>query len=209
MYRHHPQTKIAGDFVRGGGLGRVDLLRGVFTFRMGSRDNVRLRPEWGGGSLWDVGVYPLSLAQYLLGGPPEWVFGDQWLGPSGVDEAFSGTLHYPGGAMAQISSGFTVPYYNHCDALGEKGRLVFTRPFTALERADRRLTFIDAEDHPHELPVPDVELYAGEIEDMHDAILDGRPNYVTLAETRDHVRTVLALYESARRGERVYVEEVS
>ena len=44
---------------------------------------------------------------------------------------------------------------------------------------------------------------------MHDAILNGRPTYVTLAETRDHVRTVLALYESARREERVYVEEVS
>ncbi len=209
MYRHHPQTKLAGEFVRAGRLGRVHLLRGVFTFRMGSRDNVRLRPEWGGGSLWDVGVYPLSLAQFLMGGPPEWVFGDQWLGPSGVDEAFTGTLHYANGAMAQISSGFAVPYYNHFDALGDNGRLLFTRPFTGLESDDRRLTYYDSDHAAHELPVPEMELYAGEVEDMHDAILNGRPTYVTLAETRDHVRTVLALYESARREERVYVEEVS
>ncbi|CUS05794.1 Oxidoreductase domain protein [Candidatus Promineifilum breve] len=209
MYRHHPQTKIAGEFVRAGRLGRVQLLRGVFTFRMGSRDNVRLRPEWGGGSLWDVGIYPLSLAQFLLGGPPEWVFGDQWRGPSGVDEAFSGALHYAGGAMAQISSGFGVPYFNHFEALGDEGRLVFTRPFNSLERDDRRLTFIDAAEAAHELPVPEMELYAGEVADMHDAILDGRPSYISLSETRDHVRTVLALYESARRGERVYLEEIS
>jgi len=36
---------------------------------------------------------------------------------------------------------------------------------------------------------------------MHAAILDGTPNYLTLAETRDHVRTALALYESARTGQ--------
>ena len=42
-----------------------------------------------------------------------------------------------------------------------------------------------------------------------DAILDGRPPYLGLDETRNHVRTVLALYESARRGERVYVEEIN
>jgi len=53
-----------------------------------------------------------------------------------------------------------------------------------------------------------VELYAGEVEDMHDAILAGRPPYIGLDETRDHVRTALALYESARRGERVYLEEI-
>ena len=35
---------------------------------------------------------------------------------------------------------------------------------------------------------------------MHTAILDGAPNEVTLGETRDHVRTVVALYEAARTG---------
>ena len=47
------------------------------------------------------------------------------------------------------------------------------------------------------------------IRDRHDAILDGRPPYLALDETRNHVRTVLALYGSARRGERVFVEEIS
>ncbi len=208
MYRHHPQTKIAGAWVRDGNLGDITLLRGVFNFSMANPTNVRLVPEWGGGSLWDVGVYPLSMAQYLMGGPPLWVHGDQWIGPSGVDEAFAGSLHYAGGAMAQIGSAFRTPWHTHFEALGTKGRLVMTRPFTNLDSDQRRLTFVDAHDQPHELPVPDVELYAGEVEDMHDAILTGRPPYIGLDETRDHVRTALALYESARRGERVYLEEI-
>jgi predicted dehydrogenase len=209
MYRHHPQTKIAGEWVRGGRLGDVGALRGVFTFTMSNRDNIRLVPEWGGGSLWDVGIYPLSYAQYLMGGPPVWVFGDQWIGPSGVDETFTGQLHYANGAVAQISSAFRTPWYAHFDVLGTRGRLVMTRPFTGLEGDTRRLTFVDAGDVAHEIPVPEQELYSGEVEDMHAAILDGQPSYISLDETRNHVRTVLALYESARRGERVYVEEIS
>ena len=209
MYRHHPQTKIVGEWIRDGRLGDVGAMRGVFTFSMDNRDNIRLVPEWGGGSLWDVGIYPLSFAQYLMGGPPEWVFGGQWIGPSGVDETFSGQLHYASGAVAQISSAFRTPWYAHFDVLGTRGRLVMTRPFTGMEDDARRLTFVDADNVAHEIPVPEQELYTGEVEDMHAAIFDGQPSYIRLDETRDHVRTVLALYESARRGERVYVAEVS
>ncbi len=209
MYRHHPQTKAAGEWVRAGRLGRVSLFRGTFSFTLSDPRNVRLIPEWGGGSLWDIGVYPLSFAQYVMGGPPEWVFGDQRRGGAGVDVAFSGALHYADGGMAQISSAFDVPWYTHVDVLGERGRLELNRPFTGLVAGERRLTFVDAHDNAQEIPVEEQELYSGEVEDMHDAILDGRPPYLGLDETRNHVRTVLALYESARRGERVYVEEIN
>ena len=97
----------------------------------------------------------------------------------------------------------------HVDVLGERGRLELNRPFTGLVAGERRLTFVDAHDNAQEIPVEEQELYSGEVEDMHDAILDGRPPYLGLDETRNHVRTVLALYESARRGERVFVEEIS
>ncbi len=38
---------------------------------------------------------------------------------------------------------------------------------------------------------------------MHAAILDKTPSYLTLQETRNHIRTALALYESARSGKMV------
>jgi predicted dehydrogenase len=211
MYRHHPQTKAVGEWVRDGRLGEITAVRGVFNFKMADRDNIRLRPEWGGGSLWDVGIYPLSFAQYVMGGPPEWVFGDPWIGPSGVDESFAGLLHYPGGATAQINSAFRAPFYNHLDILGTEGRLVLNRPFNGMEDAGRQLTFYDEAGEAQEVPVEagSQELYAGEVEDMHAAILDGQPNYLSLDETRNHVLTALALYESARRGARVYLEEIT
>ena len=37
MYRHHPQTKIAGEFVRAGNLGEITVVRGAFNFKMAGR----------------------------------------------------------------------------------------------------------------------------------------------------------------------------
>jgi predicted dehydrogenase len=209
MYRHHPQTKLVGQWVRDGRLGEISVVRGVFNFKMpAGKPNIRLTPEWGGGSLWDVGIYPVSYAQYLMGGPPEWVFGNRWIGPTGVDETFAGALRFKSGAIAQISSSFRTPFYNHLDILGTEGRLVLNRPFNGMDLPGRSLAFFDAEGNGQEIPVAEMELYAGEVEDMHDAILEGRPTCISLEETRNHVRTALALYESARRGERVYLSEI-
>jgi len=206
MYRHHPQTKIAGEFIRSGRLGEITVMRGVFNFSMNPegrnsiKPNVRLVPEWGGGSLWDVGVYPLSYAQYVMGEAPEWVFGSQWISEFGIDETFCGQMGYAGGRLAQISCAFRSPFHTHVEIIGTEGRLESTRPFTGVDSAVRRLTFFDAAGNAEEIPVPEEYLYLGEVEDLQAAILDGTPSYLSLTETRNHIKTVLALYESARSG---------
>ncbi|GJM41951.1 MAG: oxidoreductase [Ardenticatenaceae bacterium] len=198
MYRHHPQTKIVGEMVQNGRLGRITLVRSVFNFAFGSRENIRLVPEMGGGCLWDVGVYPLSLAQYIMGGPPQQVVGNQWIGESGVDEVFSGQMLYENGRTAQISASFCTPLHTIGEIIGTEGRLTMNRPFTGHNDGDRQLLFYPKNGEAEEISVPEKELYLGEVEDMHAAILDGRSPYLTLEETRNHVKTILALYQSAQ-----------
>lgn len=215
MYRHHPQTRIAGQWVRSGKLGQVTLVRGAFDFHLAEEDrgpstfNVNLPIQQGGGCLWDVGVYPLSFAQYILGGPPDWVLGSQSLGNTGVDEVFAGQMVYgtrnspasaaPGPVVAQISSSFRTPLHTFMEIVGTEGRLYLDKPFIGLAE-NRHMTFFDRDGGSEEIPVPQEELYLGEVEDMHAAILEGSPNEVTLDQTRDHIKTVLALYQSARSG---------
>lgn len=200
MYRHHPQTRTIGEWIRSGRLGEVVLVRGIFNFKMLNRDgNVRLFPaDQGGGCLWDVGVYPVSLAQYVYSGPPTEVLGLQQLGDTDVDEVFTGQMRYPGGGLAQIASSFRTAYHTHIEILGESGTLTATRPFTNIDEGS--LIFSPNQGEVEKIAVPNQELYLGQIEDMNAAILDGSPNYLTLEESRSHVATVLALYESARRG---------
>jgi predicted dehydrogenase len=49
------------------------------------------------------------------------------------------------------------------------------------------------------------ELYAGEVEDMADAVLLGTPPRVSLADSRGNVAAILAMLESARMGKPVLV----
>lgn len=203
MYRHHPQTKLAMALVRDGRLGDIILVRAVFNFKITAPANIRLIPELGGGSLWDVGVYPVSFAQTIMDAPPDWVMGDQLLGETGVDVVFAGQMHYPGGRIAQISSAFHTPFYTVAEIVGTAGRLVLTCPFVGVHESDSEMVYYPADGEPEWVTVPEEYLYLGEIEDMHAAILDKAATALTLAETRNHVRTVLALYESARTGQPV------
>jgi D-xylose 1-dehydrogenase (NADP+, D-xylono-1,5-lactone-forming) len=205
MYRHHPQTKIVGEWAKSGRLGELCSVRGVFNFSLSSRTNVRLVPEYGGGSLWDVGVYPLSYAQFIFNSAPIFVNGAQWIGDSGIDETFMGQMVYEGDRIAQFMSSFRSSFYSSFEVIGTIGRLVSNRPFIGMDQ-DRKLTFYPDQGDPQEIPVPEVELYSGEFEDMHAAILDGNHNYISLSESRNHIRTALALYESARIHQTIRVD---
>jgi predicted dehydrogenase len=123
----------------------------------------------------------------------------QWLGPTGVDLAFQGQMRYPSGGTAQISSSFLTPDQTQVEIIGSEGRLFIPGPFRPIA-PDRPMVFYPEQGEPFDIAVPASELFAGEISDMHDAILDGKPTYISLAESRQHVQTILALYEAARLG---------
>lgn len=207
MYRHHPQTKIIGKLLQNGRLGDILTVRAIFNFKIAAGEkNIRLEPEAGGGSLWDVGVYPVSFSQFVMGKKlPTAVFGSQIIGQSGVDEAFAGMLLYENGVTAQISCSFQSTFHTHAEIIGTNGRLAATRPFVDVQEPASRLTFFPNDGEPEEIAIPEEYLYLGEVEDMHDAILNGQPSYLTLQETRQHVQTILALYQSANSGEIVMI----
>jgi predicted dehydrogenase len=206
MYRHHPQMKTAGEWVRRGRLGEVLVVRGVFDFIIRNRKtDVRLVPEYGGGALWDIGCYPVSFAQYIYGRPPERVFGAQQVGESGVDEVFSGVMEYPGSRMAQAACSFRMPYYTSAEVIGTEGRLVMNYPYNWTVETPQLIFYPESGD-PQEVPFPLEMLYLGEVEDLNSAILDKAPTYLTLEESLNHIRTLVSLYESARTGQAVRLE---
>jgi predicted dehydrogenase len=85
MYRHHAQTHRILALLDEGAVGELRLVRGCFSFLLTRDDDVRLKPEWGGGSLWDVGCYPVSYARLVMGAEPVAVSALSEKGPTGID----------------------------------------------------------------------------------------------------------------------------
>ena len=83
---HHPQTQVIQKRIDDGVLGSLHSFLGwdAFFLQPGSKSNFRYYRKYGGGSLWDIGVYPVSLAIVLNRmGPPLEVWGQ--LGHNGTE----------------------------------------------------------------------------------------------------------------------------
>jgi len=70
-------------------------------------------PAMGGGSLLDLGIYPLSLVLNLFNEEPSRVTGFATIGDTGVDESMAAILEFPGGGRGLISSGFDGSHYQN------------------------------------------------------------------------------------------------
>lgn len=200
MYRHHPQTLKVQELVAEGAIGRLHLVRGSFTFNLARPNDIRLRPELGGGSIWDVGCYPISYARAVVGAEPVEVFGWQVAGPTGVDLAFVGQMRFPEDVLAQFDSGFRSTLRMVMEFVGDQGRITLTNAFKPDANSQLYLRRGDAMETLH---FPDQELYLGEVEDMADAILLGKKPRVSLADSRGNIATIQALLRSAQEGQPV------
>lgn len=197
MYRHHPQTLKVQELVKKGSIGDVKLIRGSFTYVLSRDGDVRLDPAMGGGSIWDVGCYPISYARTVLGYDPLEVFGWQLTGPTGIDETFVGQMKFEGDIYAQFDSSFAIPFHTFMEIVGSEATLNIPRPF---KPGEAEKIYLTRADKTETLKIKGQELYIGEVEDMADAILLGREPRISLADSRANVAVMVALLESARSG---------
>jgi len=197
MYRTHPQTLKAQEIVASGKLGKVKLIRGSYTYLGTDPDSYRWKPEMGGGGLWDVGCYPLSYTRALLGAEPLEVFGWQVTGPTGVDELFTAQLHFPEDVYAHFECSVKIPYHVYMEIVGDEATLMIPNPFNPGEKVTLYLTRYGKVEI---IVVKGAGSYKGEVEDMADAILLGKPTHVSLADSRANTAAILALFESAKTG---------
>jgi predicted dehydrogenase len=145
-----------------------------------------------------MGCYPISFTRTVAGEAPAEVFGWQVLGQSGVDVVFAGQMRFPGGVIGQFDSGFRAPERMLMEFVGSEGTITLTNAFKPGLNAQISLRHADSTTEI--ITVPGQELYIGEVEDMADAILLGKPTRVTLADSRINVATILALLRSAQEG---------
>lgn len=113
--------------VKSGEIGEVNQIFGCFGCSFGYDPESRFfMPELGGGSLLDLGVYPLMAVTGFLGYKPVRVSPSAKLAPSGVDARMSLTLDYENGATAQIFSSCDAESRSELILFGTKGSVYAT-----------------------------------------------------------------------------------
>jgi D-xylose 1-dehydrogenase (NADP+, D-xylono-1,5-lactone-forming) len=195
MYRHHPQSLKVQELVQSGTLGRLQLIKGAFTFILDHPDDIRSKKAMGGGSIWDVGCYPISYIRMIAGTEPIELSGWQLYGPDGIDESFVGQMRFPQDVLAQFDCGFQSPFRAFIEIVGRDATLNIPVPFNP---GEAEKIFLTREDKTEIIDIEGQPLYSGEVEDMADAVLLGKPPRVSLSDSRGNVSAILALLESAQ-----------
>lgn len=70
MIVHHPQWQRAKEWFEAGEIGDLVHADVAFSFNLTDDSNIRMKPETGGGSLRDIGVYTFGSARFVTGAEP-------------------------------------------------------------------------------------------------------------------------------------------
>lgn len=108
-YRYHPMFERILTEVASGRIGAVRRLEGVFDVtisRIDPRGALDIRWDYAasGGSLMDLGCYPMSWVRHVTGEEPEVVSAEAVEDPPGIDASMSAELRFPSGVTASVSS---------------------------------------------------------------------------------------------------------
>ena len=222
MMRYHPQTIDVQQRLASGVIGEVRLIRGVFSFTLSRQGDIRFDGALGGGSIWDLGSYPVNFMRTMLRANPVEVHGWQTSSQNsgGVDLSFAGQMRFPSGTVTQFFSSFQSAPQSDVDILGSAGRMQLDLPYlnkvgvstnVRISRTVEKLaagTFSDSARYEEEILTYDnVNAYQDEVTAMLASILDGAEPVVPLSDSRGNIATLEALCLSAREGRPILLAE--
>ena len=197
MYRFHPQTEEVIKIVQNGQLGELRMIHSAFTFRLTNPDNIRLKPELGGGSLMDVGCYCVNICRTLAGMEPVEVQAFARWSTSGVDEQIAGVMRFENGVMAQFDSALTLERREVYEVAGTDGYINVQAAFlpgkdntTIWEHRGRGKVI--------EHTFKGVDEYQLMVEHFAESVLNDLPLRYTADEAAMNMRVIDALYQSAK-----------
>jgi predicted dehydrogenase len=138
MVRHHPQWQRARALVREGAIGTVKAIIAAFTFDHLPPGDIRYDPAMGGGGLWDVGCYPVTVARFIYGCEPVRATASvERAGEGGVDVMANGLVYFGRNRTLTFLCGMIAGPTQFVRILGTDGSIEVPLPYyDNLEPAD-------------------------------------------------------------------------
>jgi predicted dehydrogenase len=197
VFPFQPQWRRIEEWLSEGRIGAVQEIQSTFHFRVRRADNIRWDRQLAGGSLNDVGCYPVHLAHRIWKTPSTAHLAVARPAPTGVDAECSGVVTFGPREWLVFSAAMTRDYDTETRILGETGSIRLTNPFhpgpgdyVELWRGDRlvrrealagdSLSFKPALQHIH-------AVLRGDASPEHLAVHDAEPTAATLAAIRDAI----------------------
>ncbi|HUF65799.1 MAG TPA: Gfo/Idh/MocA family oxidoreductase [Gemmatimonadaceae bacterium] len=198
MVRVHPQWLAVRKLVHAGRIGALRLVTCHFSYFKDDPDNIRNRPDYGGGSLMDVGCYPITLSRWLFGAEPREVLAlMEWDPVMKIDRLTSGLLHFERG-QASFTCATQLAAYQRMHVFGTAGRIEVDIPFNGPADAPCRIFVATGRERTLEtIEFPAVDQYTLQADEFSKAVRGLGPVPVPLEDAIGNMEVIDALFSSA------------
>ena len=206
-YRLHfdQATLEVVDLVRKGRIGEPKFFNSSFAMRV-RPDNIRTKPEMGGGTLYDIGVYCINAARAIFASEPRDVMAISVNSGAArtrrIDESTGALMRFDDGRVAAFVTSFNSADISSYTVVGTKGSITVE---PAYEYAEGLSYSITVGDKTKRVRRPKRDQFAPELLYFSDCILRNRDPEPSGIEGLQDVQIVEALYRSAEIGKAVRI----
>jgi predicted dehydrogenase len=196
------------ELVKGGAIGQPRLFNSTFTMQV-REHNIRIEPRPGAGPVYDIGIYCINAARYLLREEPVEVSAMALANPDdprfeNVDEGVAATLRFPSGALASFSISFGAASRASYEVVGTTGSVQVENAYEYTESMVVRHQ--PEEGKPKQRKFGKRDQIAAELQYFSKCIRAGKEPEPSGWEGLADVRIIQAVERAAHTGERVTLE---
>ena len=197
MYRFHPQWQRAHQLVSDGQIGELRTIHSFFSYYNVDPKNVRNQADIGGGGLYDIGCYNISLSRFIFGREPRRVCSTIEYDPQFKTDRLASALLDFGSGTATFTCATQLTPYQRVNIYGTEGRVEIEIPFNA--PPDRPCKMWHQEgDRVEEIVLQTVDQYTLQGDAFSQAILNNAPAPTPIEDALANMRVIDAVFESGR-----------
>lgn len=188
MYRHHPFTKKLKELVSSKVIGDIKLYTASYTANISGVAN-----PVSGGSIRNLGCYPVSLIRYLANAEPTEMSALGRINTTtGNDHQASLMLKFPDDSIGMISTADDLEMFWQFDMYGTKGNIkLISNPWLPAEEQSTILISRSGNDRPEEIHVSaGLPLYTYQIDAMNRLITNQEAEGISLSDSLGNVRVL-------------------
>lgn len=180
MYRLHPQWVRVRELVSSGRVGDLVAIQGFFSYRNVDPANIRNIAEYGGGSLMDIGCYPINASRMMFDAEPSRVRSAVRRDPKfGTDVVTSAVLEF-GDRHSTFTCSTLLEPDQRIHLVGTEGRILVEIPFNIPADRPTRLLLTQGGDPPvapntEVIEVPPADQYEVQVDGFSRAVLGEAP----------------------------------
>ena len=204
MYKHHPQWIETKALIDKGTIGVLKTIQASFSFFDDDPHSIVNQKEFGGGSLMDIGCYPISVARYLFNAEPRSVCSKiDFHTKFEIDVYASGLLEFENGTC-NFFSGIQMMEGQNVKLFGTKGSIEIEIPFNPSNEIPARIWFTNDEGK-HEIKFEICNQYTLQADNFALSVLEDKDISSNLKDAINNMIIIEKLIESNGSDKKVFV----